>query len=242
MPSAPAPRSTPPTPPPFPPLPIPAAHADPHLAAFCADLRHAALLRELAAQGDVRKFRKGSIVITEGDVGDTLYIILAGQAKSYSVDASDKEITYGVFGVGEYFGEMALDGSPRSSDVVTLQASTCALITRARLLAFIALRPEFALEVLAKVIRRLRATTSSARSLAFIDVYGRLTQCLYELAEPLADGSKRIKDRLTHQEIASRVGCSREMVSRILKDLETGGYLRFDERRIVLLKKLPLRW
>ena len=215
---------------------------DPHLAAFCADPHHAALLRELAAQGDVRKYRKGTIVIAEGDVGDTLFIILAGQVKSYSADASDKEITYGVFGVGEYVGEMALDGAPRSSNVVTLQACTCAVITRARLLAFIALRPEFALELIAKIIRRLRATTNNARSLAFIDVYGRLTQCLYELAQPMQDGTQRIEDRLTHQEIASRVGCSREMVSRILKDLETGEYLKFDERRIVLLKKLPLRW
>lgn len=219
-----------------------AASADPHLAAFCADPRHGALLRELAEQGDVRKYRKGTVVISERDVGDTMYIILAGQAKSYSVDATDKEITYGVFGVGEYFGEMALDGSPRSSDVVTLQASTLALITRTRLLAFIALRPEFALELLAKVIRRLRATTHNARNLAFLDVYSRLTQCLYELAEPLADGSKRINERLTHQEIASRTGCSREMVSRILKDLEKGGYLQMVERRIVLMKKLPLRW
>ena len=215
---------------------------DPHLAAFCADSRHGALLRELAAQGDVRRYRKGTIVIAEGDVGDTLFIILAGQVKAYSVDASDKEITYGVFGVGEYVGEMALDGAPRSSNVLTLQACTCAVITRARLLAFIALRPEFALELLAKVIRRLRATTHNARSLAFIDVYGRLTQCLHDLAQPLPDGTHRIADHLTHQEIASRVGCSREMVSRILKDLETGGYLQFDQRRIVLMKKLPLRW
>ena len=215
---------------------------DPYLAIFCADSRHAALLRELAAQGTVRKYRKGTIVIAEGDVGDTMFVVLAGQVKACSIDASDKEITYGVFGIGEYFGEMALDGAPRSCNVVTLQSTVCAVITRARLLAFIAKRPEFSLELIAKIIRRLRATTNNARSLAFIDVYGRLTQCLYELAQPMKDGTQRIADRLTHQEIASRVGCSREMVSRILKDLETGGYLAFDERRIVLLKKLPLRW
>lgn len=218
------------------------AQADPVAQAFCADERHPALLRELAAQGDVRRYRKGTIVIAEGDVGDTLFIILAGQVKAYSVDDNDKEITFGVFDTGEYFGEMALDGAPRSSNVITLQATTCAVITRARLLAFIATRPEFALEVLAKVIRRLRLTTLNARNLAFIDVYGRLTQCLYELAKPQSDGTQRIEERITHQEIASRVGCSREMVSRITKDLETGGYLRVDGRRIVLLKRLPLRW
>jgi CRP/FNR family transcriptional regulator, cyclic AMP receptor protein len=215
---------------------------DPVAQAFCADERHPALLRELAAQGDVRRYRKGTIVIAEGDVGDTLFILLAGQVKAYSVDDNDKEITFGVFSTGEYFGEMALDGAPRSASVITLQATTCAIITRVRLLAFIATRPEFALELLAKVIRRLRVTTLNARNLAFIDVYGRLTQCLYALAKPQSDGTQRIEERITHQEIASRVGCSREMVSRITKDLETGGYLRVEERRIVLLKKLPLRW
>ena len=153
-----------------------------------------------------------------------------------------ERVTFGVFSEGEYFGEMALDGEARSADVITLQSTTCAVITRARLLAFIALRPEFALQLLAKVIRRLRATTLNTKNLAFIDVYGRLTQYLYSLARPHDDGSQRIEDRLTHAELASRVGCSREMVSRILKDLETGGYLQVAERRIVLLKKLPLRW
>ena len=215
---------------------------DPSLQAFVSDERQPNLLRELASQGDVRRYRKSSILIQEGDVGDTMFIILGGQVKTYSVDANDKEITFGVFGPGEYFGEMALDGGPRSANVVTLQATTCAVVSRARLLAFIAMRPEFALELLAKVIRRLRLTTTNARNLAFIDVYGRLTQCLHELAKPQSDGTQRIEERITHQEIASRAGCSREMVSRILKDLENGGYLRVDQRRIVLVKKLPLRW
>ena len=103
-------------------------------------------------------------------------------------------------------------------------------------------QPEFALELLSKVINRLRLTTTSARNLAFIDVYGRLTSVLLALAKPQEDGTLRIEERITHQEIASRAGCSREMVSRILKDLETGGYVRVEERRIVIEKKLPLRW
>jgi CRP/FNR family transcriptional regulator, cyclic AMP receptor protein len=212
------------------------------LKAFGADERHSSLLRELAAQGDVRAYRKGSILIQEADVGDTLYIVLQGQVKAYSVDLSDKEITFGVFGPGEYFGEMALDGGPRSASVITLQASVCAVVTRTRLLAFIGKNPEFALELLAKVIRRLRQTTTSARNLAFIDVYGRLTGCLVGMATPQTDGTQRIEERITHQEIASRAGCSREMVSRILKDLENGGYLKIEDRKIVLVKRLPLRW
>jgi CRP/FNR family cyclic AMP-dependent transcriptional regulator len=90
--------------------------------------------------------------------------------------------------------------------------------------------------------RRARTATNSARNLAFIDVYGRLTQLLYELAQPQDDGSAVVAERLTHQDIASRVGCSREMVSRVLKDLESGGYIELRERRIVLVRKLPARW
>ena len=209
---------------------------------FNDDERHPALLRELAAQGDVRRYRKGTIILAEGDVGDTVFIVLTGQVKAYSLDNNDKQITYGHFGEGEYFGEMSLDGEPRSSSVITIESTTCAVVTRARLLSFIAMRPEFALELVAKVIRRLRATTLNAKSLAFSDVYGRITGCLQALAKPLPDGTQRIEERLTHEEIASRVGCSREMVSRIMKDLERGGYLRKHDQRIELLKKLPLRW
>ena len=199
-------------------------------------------VRELADSGEVRRYRKGTILIHEADVGDTLFIVLSGQVKVFCTDSNDKEITFGVFGPGEYIGEMALDGGPRSASVITLQATTCSLISRAKLLAFIAQRPEFALELLGKVINRLRMATANARSLAFVDVYGRLSACLQDLATVQTDGTQRLEERITHQEIASRVGCSREMVSRILKDLENGGYIRVEARRIVLMKKLPLRW
>ncbi len=203
---------------------------------------HTALLRDLAAQGEERRYRKGTILIHEQDVGTTLFIVLSGQVKVFSTDANDREITFGVFGAGEYFGEMSLDGGPRSASVITTEPTVCALVTRPTLVAFIARHPEFALALLSKVIRRLRMATISARNLAFIDVYGRLTGCLHALAKPQSDGTQRIEERITHQEIASRAGCSREMVSRILKDLENGGYIRVELKRIVLVKKLPARW
>jgi CRP/FNR family cyclic AMP-dependent transcriptional regulator len=199
-------------------------------------------VRALAAHGDVRRYRKGTILIQEGDTGDTVFILLSGRVKVYCTDPNDKEITFGLFGPGEYFGEMALDGGQRSASVVTQEACACAVVSRANLLAFIAQRPEFSLELLSKVIRRLRLATRDARNLAFIDVYGRITQCLDDLAIPQADGTRRIQERITHLDIASRVGCSREMVSRILKDLQSGAYLRIVERRIVLVGKLPQHW
>jgi CRP/FNR family cyclic AMP-dependent transcriptional regulator len=117
------------------------------------------------------------------------------------------------------------------------------VIGRRTLERFIAERPEFAFELLAKVIRRARSATLSARQLALNDVYGRLKGLLAGLAQMQDDGTQRVADRLTHQEMANRLGCSREMVSRLMKDLERGGYVTVnDQHQFVLNKPLPQRW
>lgn len=184
-----------------------------------------ALLAELAARGEIRRYRKNTLLIQEGDFGDTLFIILDGRMRAFSAGDRGREITYGVYGPGEYLGELSLDGGPRSASVITLEASRCAVVTRHTLEQFIAERPAFAFELLAKVIRRARAATLSARQLALNDVYGRLRALLLSLALPQPDGSLRLAERLSHQEMANRLGCSREMVSRLTKDLERGAYL-----------------
>jgi CRP/FNR family cyclic AMP-dependent transcriptional regulator len=101
--------------------------------------------------------------------------------------------------------------------------------------------PAFALSVIEKLIARARALTSSVKSLALMDVYGRVARLLLELAED-GDGGMVIPQRLTQQEIASRIGASREMVSRILKDLSEGGYLTQSRAGMVLHRKPPARW
>lgn len=199
-------------------------------------------LAALAERGEQRRYRKGTLLIQEGDQGDTLFIIHSGRLRVFSAGDNDREITYGVYGPGEYLGEMSLDGGPRSASVITLEASLCTVIGRRTLERFIAERPEFAFELLAKVIRRARSATLSARQLALNDVYGRLKALLLGLAQAQADGTQRVVDRLTHQEMANRLGCSREMVSRLMKDLERGGYVTVDGHQFVLNKALPQRW
>ena len=88
------------------------------------------LTQALAALGSVRRFRKGSLLIQEGDVGDTLFIIQSGRLRVFSADDRDREITLGVYGPGDYVGEMALDGGPRSATVEALEASVCSVVTR----------------------------------------------------------------------------------------------------------------
>jgi CRP/FNR family transcriptional regulator, cyclic AMP receptor protein len=198
-------------------------------------------LRALAARGTPRSYRKGTLIIEEGTCGDTLYLLLAGRVKAFSSDARGREVVYGVYGAGDYFGEMSLDGGPRSASVIADTACTCAVLTRQTLREHIRAEPEFAFELIARIARRARLATQSARSMALLDVYGRVVQLFESLAVTQADGTRLIAERLTHAEIASRVGCSREMVSRLMKDLEAGGYLSV-AGGLRLLRNLPARW
>jgi len=194
-------------------------------------------LRLLAARGIARSYRKGIVLIEEGSVGDNLYLILSGSLRAFSSDARGREITYGVYGPGEYVGEMSLDGGPRSASVITEEASRLVMVTRASLLTHISEHPEFAFELLTKVIRRARAATLSTKQLALNDVYGRLKSLV---DESTGDGRHL---ELTHQGMAQRLGCSREMVSKLVKDLELGGYLRrVAAGEYQRLKALPARW
>jgi len=199
-------------------------------------------LRPLAERSPLRRYRKGTRLIEEGDRGDALYIILAGQLRAFSGNDAGREITYGVYGPGEYLGEMSLDGGARSASVETVEPAVCAVVTRDTLTQYIAEHPEFAFELLAKVIRRARAATFTAKQLALNDVYGRLKHLLESLSEAQFDGTRLIRQRPTHQEMAQRLGCSREMVSRILKDLEVAAVIRPEFERLRLMRALPARW
>jgi len=198
-------------------------------------------LRELAARGRMQQYRKDVVMLQEGDHGDTLYIVLAGRVKVFATGVDDREIVFDIHGPGEYVGEMALDGGPRSASVMTLEPTTCSVVTRVTLKDHIAKHPEFAFELLAKVIRRARRATESARDLALLDVYGRVRR-LFDSIAVERDGTRLIPEKLTHQEIADRVGSSREMISRLLKDLSEGGYISVSEKLLNLRKPLPPNW
>lgn len=200
------------------------------------------LVEELANLGQKRRWRRGSVLIQEGDVGDTLFIVLSGGVRVYSSDPSGKEVTLGLYGAGEYVGEMSLDGGHRAATVVTIEPTECAVITREVLLNFIRTRPEFAMTLITRLIRRARLATDSARTMALLDVYGRLTRLLTQLAVAQPDGTWLVEERMTHLELSRHLACSREMVSRLLKDLENGGFTAVQGRSLLLLKPLPSRW
>lgn len=205
------------------------------------DILDEAQLRALSGQGTVRSFPKQTIVVSEGDETDSLYVILSGRVKVFVGDEAGNEIVLGTQGSGEYFGEMALDGGPRSASVMTTEPSRFMVIPRSSMREFLRGQPDFAVRLIEKLIRRSRALTASVKNLALLDVYGRVARLLLELAEE-EDGRTVIKERLTQQDVADRIGASREMVSRILKDLAAGGYISVRKKHITLHKTPPPRW
>ena len=199
------------------------------------------LLRDIAAAGVVRNYPKNAILINEGEVGDSLYIILSGRVKVFASNAAGREVVIAFHGPGEYVGEMSLDGSPRSASVMTTEPTTCALVARANFRSFILAHPDFALHLVEKLIQRVRLTTENVKSLALSDVYGRLVKLILTLAVERDDGLV-VPEKLTQQDIAERIGASRDMISRLLKDLVAGGYLTVQDRTITILKKPPPGW
>ena len=199
-------------------------------------------LRSLARRGVQRTYRKNAVLINEGEAGDSLFVLLKGSVKVFAMDQSGREITYGTVLAGDYFGEMSLDGGPRSASVMTLEPCICSVLGRADVSEHLVEEPEFAINLVVQVIRRARSATETARNMALLDVYGRLVALLEERRGDAPAGSAAVLESLTHQDIANRVGASREMVSRLLKDLEKGGYIELGIRRITLLQKLPSRW
>ena len=200
------------------------------------------VLREIAAHGQVRKFQKNAVIIQEGDVGDSLYIILSGRVKVYASDDNGREVIIEIFGPGEYVGEMGvLDGGPRSASVMTLEPSVFSVLTRNELRDHIVEHPDFAIYVIARLIKRTRNSTNNIKTLALMDVYGRVARFLLNLAVE-QDGKMIVPEKFTHQEIAERVGSSREMITRILKDLSTGGYIEVRDRTIIMNRRPPAHW
>jgi CRP/FNR family cyclic AMP-dependent transcriptional regulator len=199
------------------------------------------LLAALAARGVVRRYRKGTLLIQEGDAGDTLFIVLDGRLKVFASNATGREIVLNELGAGDYVGEMSLDGGPRSASVEAMVPTTCAVIARPTLSDFIREQPEFAFRLLARVIGRARMATTIAKNLALLDVYGRVARLLESMAVE-RDGVRTLPHELTHQDIADRVGSSREMVSRILKDLVAGGYVEVERKIVRLRRPLPSAW
>jgi CRP/FNR family cyclic AMP-dependent transcriptional regulator len=199
-------------------------------------------LELLSTRMVTRLYPRNTIIINEGDHSDSLYIIRSGSVKVFLGNAEGKEVILSVQKTGEYFGELALiDSGPRSASVITQEKSRLSLISKSDFEDFLRQHPAATVKIMRGLVKRLRALTENVRSLALMDVYGRVARLLLKLSQP--EGEVRvIREALTQQDIADRVGASREMVSRILKDLREGGYIEIHDRHITLQESLPHGW
>ena len=200
------------------------------------------LLRPLAERSEIRRYRKGVLVLDEGDRGTTLFIVLSGELRAFSGSDSGRHISYGLYGPGDYLGEMGLDGGPRMASVEALADTTCALVERATLMQYIAERPQFAMELIAKVIQRARVASLAANQYAINDAYVRLKRWLDAVAQAQRDGTRLVKEPLAEVDLPLRLGCSMEMAASILRDLEHAAIISLEDGKLRILRELPSHW
>lgn len=199
-------------------------------------------LTRLSASGEVQQFAAGRVFVREGEPEQAIYIILNGRVRVFSRDESGREVVFNVLERGDYFGEMCLDGESRSASVAALEPTTCVVIDEPEIRRFLTQPPDFAFNLILKLIQRIRHATAQVKSLALTDVYSRVVTLLQQRAETI-DGRQVINEHMTQREMAARVGATREMVNRILVQLRKGGYIAKDgARRLVILKPLPKSW
>jgi CRP/FNR family cyclic AMP-dependent transcriptional regulator len=197
-------------------------------------------LRMLTTMVTRRSAARSTTIMAGGDATDSLYIVLSGRLKVMMSDSDGKEVILSILGPGEFFGEMGLiDDEPRSASVVTIEACELLAIAKRDFKKCLLENNEMAMAVMRGLVRRLREADRKIGSLALLDVYGRVARLLLDMAENV-NGEKVVTKRLPKQDIAKMIGASREMVSRVMKDLQTGGYIEMRGSNIVLRDTIML--
>jgi CRP/FNR family transcriptional regulator, cyclic AMP receptor protein len=183
---------------------------------------------------------KNTVVFSKGEIGDSLFGIVAGRVKVFVGDSDGREIILKILGPGDFFGEMAMvDKQPRSASVATLENSVFKVLSHTAFEAALERAPRIAGSVMQALAKRLREADRKISTLALMDVYGRVSHTLLDLAV-INGGKLVVVEKLSQQELANMVGASREMVNRILKDLTERGYISIESKSITIHNsKLP---
>jgi CRP/FNR family cyclic AMP-dependent transcriptional regulator len=197
-------------------------------------------LRMLTSVVTRKSAPRSTTIMAGGDPTDSLYIVLSGRLKVMMSDSEGKEVILSILGPGEFFGEMGLiDDEPRSATVMTIEPCELLSIAKRDIKKSLAENFDMSMAVMRGLVKRLREADRKIGSLALLDVYGRVARLLLDMAENV-DGEKVVTKRLPKQDIAKMIGASREMVSRVMKDLQTGGYIEMRGSTIVLRDTIML--
>ena len=195
------------------------------------------VVRSLASE---RSYAKTAVVLTEGEMGDSLYMIQSGKVKVVIGDEEGREIILKILGPGDFFGEMSMiDKQPRSASVTTLEASAFLVLTHTAFEHVVERSPRIANVVMQILAHRVREADRKIGTLALMDVYGRVASTLLELSV-YSNGKLMVGEKLSQQDLANMVGASREMVNRILKDLSDRGFISIESKAITIInRELP---
>lgn len=195
-------------------------------------------LDTLSAVAVRRRIKRGTTVIAAGEPGDSLNVVISGRLKVVLQDKTGHEVILHMLGPNEYFGEMApIDDAPRSATVIATEPCEVLVLSREPFMQCLNGHFDMTLKVMGCLVRRLRSANRKIGNLAMLDVFGRVAAQLLEMSE-LRDGQRVVPHRLARQEVASMVGASREMVSRVWKALQAGGYISIRGNVIYLDDKI----
>lgn len=184
-----------------------------------------------------RRFKRGEVLVEQGQKSDALYILLTGRARVMASDSRGREVILATLSQGDYLGEMSIiDNEPHSATVRAEVQTDVLTLGRAEFARCLTENASMSLVVMRGLVKRLRHADRKIESLALLDVYGRVAHALLDFAVPDAQGQLLIKDKISRQDLAKMVGASREMVSRVMKDLEERGFIEVLPGGATLLK------
>jgi CRP/FNR family cyclic AMP-dependent transcriptional regulator len=192
----------------------------------------------LAQLASRRHFARETPVFFEHEEGDSFFMILEGRVKVTILGDDGREVILSMLGPGDFFGEMALlDDEPRSATAIAVEDCDLLSLQRSDFEGVVTSRASISSALIKVLSARLRKANHQISTLALLDVYGRVARVLLDMAR---DEGRRLRDgriafrRATHQEIANRIGTTRETVTRMMKDLERQGLIRVEGREFIV--------
>ena len=185
-----------------------------------------------------RRFKRGEMIVEQGKKTNALFILLNGRARVVSTDSRGREVILATLQPGDHIGEMSLiDNEPHSATVRAEVQTDVLMLGRNEFARCLPENSSMAYAVMRGLVQRLRHADRKIESLALLDVYGRVARALLEFAVDGGDGERIVRDKISRQDIAKMVGASREMVSRVMKDLEERGVIETQDNGSVILKE-----
>ncbi len=182
-----------------------------------------------------RRYRRGEMIVEQGRKSDALFILLSGRARVITSDARGREVILAVLEAGDYLGEMSLiDNEPHSATVRAEVQTDVLVLGRNEFSVCLPDNSSLSYAILRGLVARLRNADRQIESLALLDVYGRVARALLDMAED-DEGRRVIRSKVSRQDLAKVVGASREMVSRVMKDLEERHLIETQENGWVVL-------